>query len=114
MDVPEMEEKIRAKVLVGSSYVPLGSQIRWLSRKMKQYVGGSTNFIDRDSFVRCCLCDLTLIGCRDVVVNLFEKYKEFEGDEIDLLDINQFATRILSTSGQQEADLRRRAVGAIY
>lgn len=114
MNVTEMEEKIRAKVLVGSSYVPLGSQIRWLERKMKAWVGGTTGFLDLDSFVDHCLLDLTLIGCRDVVVNLFEKYKEFDGDESDLLDINQFATRILSTSGQQEADLRRRAVGAIY
>ena len=114
MNVKEMEERIRAKVLVGASYCPLGSQIRWLDRKMRGWVGGTTGFIDLDSFVDHCLFDLTLVGCREVVIELFHKHKEYDGEEYDLLDVGKFARTVMTSSVQQENDQLRRSVGAIY
>jgi len=114
MNVAEIEERIRAKVLTNSGYVPLGSQIRFLIKKLKVWVGKTTGYIDLDSFVDACLLDLTLVGCREVLVELFNKHKEIDGEECDLLDINEFANRIMTTSVQEENDRLRRVAGAIY
>ena len=114
MNTTEMEERIRFKVETGSSYGSLPTQIRWLDRKLRVWVGGVSGFVDLDSFVDCMLSDLTLVGCREVVVELFNKYKELDGVECDLLDTEKFATALMNTSILKQKDEMRRSVGAIY
>ena len=114
MDLNRIEELIRAKVQTGASYAPQQSQIRWLDRKMRGWVGGTTGYIDQDSFVDHCLVDLTLVGCRNILIELFDKYKETDGEECDLVDVEMFSNTIMSTSTQKQSDELRRSMGAIY
>jgi len=114
MNITELEERIRAKVQTKAQYGTQLTQIRWLDRKMRSWVGGTTGYIDRDSFVDHCLQDLTLVGCRSVLMELFDKYKEKFGDEEELLDVAMFTTAVMSTTVQKEQDALRRSMGAIY
>ena len=115
LELDALEEKIRLTVQTKTSYCPVGSQARWLDRKLRAWVGGATTFIDEDSFIDCLLTDFHIIGCRHLCKGLYERHKEDEdSEEWPLLDTGKFADYVVRSSIKEKADKMRRSMGAIY